>query len=113
MAYVFFVYGLAFFVLGFGALLYPKRQSRVKLAKQILATHHGTISATSEPGKGTTFQIKLPMERAYQSVEKHPNNARWHAHARMGMSVTPTTGLRHRQADPIAVFSTGSYPLAR
>ena len=30
--------------------------------KQIVEAHHGTISVRSTPGKGTTFNIKIPIE---------------------------------------------------
>ncbi|WP_068617044.1 ATP-binding protein [Paenibacillus tuaregi] len=33
------------------------------IVKNIVEAHHGTISAVSEVGKGTTFQLHLPVER--------------------------------------------------
>jgi signal transduction histidine kinase len=34
----------------------------LSIAKRITDLHHGTISADSTPGKGSTFRIKLPMK---------------------------------------------------
>lgn len=36
----------------------------LSIAKRIVDTHGGTISATSEPGRGTTFTIALPIVRS-------------------------------------------------
>ena len=33
----------------------------LSIAKHIVASHHGTISATSKPGRGSTFTILLPL----------------------------------------------------
>src|SRR3974390_1936867 len=33
------------------------------ITKQIIDAHHGMISVESEPGKGATFTIALPLER--------------------------------------------------
>ena len=33
----------------------------LSLSKRIIESHHGSISVSSEPGKGTTFTIKLPI----------------------------------------------------
>ncbi|MHC4126179.1 MAG: sensor histidine kinase [Planctomycetota bacterium] len=33
-------------------------------AKKIIQAHHGTIGVTSEPNKGTSFLIKLPLHKA-------------------------------------------------
>ncbi len=44
------------------------------IAKQIVLAHSGTISATSEPGVGTTFHITLPIRAATRLVpqERRP-----------------------------------------
>ena len=33
----------------------------LSLSKRIIESHHGSISVSSEPEKGTTFTIKLPI----------------------------------------------------
>ncbi|MDQ3520383.1 MAG: ATP-binding protein, partial [Gemmatimonadota bacterium] len=47
------------------------------IAKQIVLAHSGTISATSEPGVGTTFHITLPIRAATRLVpqERRPATA--------------------------------------
>jgi len=31
------------------------------LAKKIIDKHHGAVKASSRPGQGTTFTVKLPL----------------------------------------------------
>jgi signal transduction histidine kinase len=31
------------------------------VVQQLIAAHHGTLTYTSEPGRGTTFRITLPL----------------------------------------------------
>ena len=40
------------------------------LAKELVELHHGTISVRSEPGRGTTFTVSIPIDRkAYRQEE--------------------------------------------
>jgi len=49
MVFVFFIYGLAFFILGFAILLYPRRNSRFALAGQVnLIAGFGVIHGINE-----------------------------------------------------------------
>ncbi|WP_246277138.1 sensor histidine kinase [Neobacillus endophyticus] len=40
----------------------------LSIAKWIVDIHHGTIQLTSEPGKGSTFVIRIPMKRESKSM---------------------------------------------
>jgi signal transduction histidine kinase len=33
------------------------------LSRQIIEAHHGSIQVQSEPGKGSTFEVKLPRHQ--------------------------------------------------
>jgi len=39
----------------------------------IIQQHKGTVSVTSEPGKGTTFEIGLPLEKTEMTQEPRPD----------------------------------------
>jgi signal transduction histidine kinase len=50
-----------------GRLLRDQREARglglgLFVAREIVTAHAGTIAATSEPGSGTTFTVRLPAE---------------------------------------------------
>ncbi|MEV4086948.1 ATP-binding protein [Nonomuraea fuscirosea] len=34
------------------------------MVRELIAAHHGTVTARSEPGKGATFTIHLPLRRS-------------------------------------------------
>jgi two-component system NtrC family sensor kinase len=36
----------------------------LSISADIIRKHHGTISVASEPGKGTTFTVRLPVEKS-------------------------------------------------
>lgn len=42
----------------------------LSLTKDLIDLHHGTISVVSEPGKGTTFRVNLPVSRDSYSPEE-------------------------------------------
>ncbi|WP_373533240.1 GAF domain-containing protein [Vampirovibrio sp.] len=44
--------------------VYPGTGVGLAICKRIVERHHGSIEATSEPGKGTTFLVKLPLSIA-------------------------------------------------
>jgi signal transduction histidine kinase len=42
----------------------------LSVCKAIVTAHHGTIEVTSQPGRGTTFIIHLPLARSAQSAQR-------------------------------------------
>ena len=36
----------------------------LSIAKWIVETHHGSMEVRSEPGKGSIFRIRIPLERS-------------------------------------------------
>jgi signal transduction histidine kinase len=44
------------------------------LVQQIVSAHHGTIEYSTEPGRGTTFRIYLPLANGGQSPECESTN---------------------------------------
>jgi signal transduction histidine kinase len=51
-----------------GARAYPGTGMGLALCRKIVERHHGTIKADSEPGRGTTFTITLPVEQPADSA---------------------------------------------
>jgi signal transduction histidine kinase len=41
----------------------------LSLARRIIDEHHGQINVSSEPGKGSTFEVELPFARAEEPLE--------------------------------------------
>jgi len=41
----------------------------LSLVRRIIDEHHGQINVTSEPGKGSTFEVELPFARVAEPVE--------------------------------------------
>jgi len=44
------------------------------ICRSIVEAHHGTISFTSEPGKGTTFTVRLPVVSGGQTSISAPGS---------------------------------------
>jgi signal transduction histidine kinase/AraC-like DNA-binding protein len=42
----------------------------LSLSKELINLHHGTITVTSEKGKGTTFEIRMPIGNAHLKPEE-------------------------------------------
>ena len=40
------------------------------MVKELVKLHHGTIDVTSEPGKGSTFTVKIPVGKEHLPAEK-------------------------------------------
>ncbi len=43
----------------------------LSIAYEIIKKHHGEITVTSQPGSGTVFTLRLPLEQAPQGEENH------------------------------------------
>jgi two-component system phosphate regulon sensor histidine kinase PhoR len=43
------------------------------IVREVLDAHRGQISVTSEPGRGSTFRIALPLDTAEQPMTEKPN----------------------------------------
>ncbi|HBC72983.1 MAG: Integral membrane sensor signal transduction histidine kinase [Candidatus Amesbacteria bacterium GW2011_GWB1_47_19] len=43
----------------------------LSIAKQIIASHHGTITVVSRPGSGSAFTIRLPLRRPHTVKFQH------------------------------------------
>jgi signal transduction histidine kinase len=52
-----------------GARAYAGTGIGLALCRKIVERHHGTITATSELGSGTTFTVRLPIEQAADRME--------------------------------------------
>ncbi|HEV7585267.1 MAG TPA: ATP-binding protein [Solirubrobacteraceae bacterium] len=51
-----------------GASAYPGTGMGLALCRKIVERHHGTIRAESEPGRGATFTVRLPLEQLRDST---------------------------------------------
>jgi K+-sensing histidine kinase KdpD len=43
------------------------------IVQAVVSDHHGTISVTSDEGRGTSFKIELPQRQAGQRPNPTPN----------------------------------------